>query len=561
MKRKKLSVLFVTVEADPYATKAGLGHVAGSLPQALKDLGADVDIRVILPRYGSPEMRALEAEKPFQTIASGLPVPFGGRTLDAAVQMDDRYGVTTYLVDNHEFFGRDARIYWPPETPAPSREVEVPNITRFAFFSRAVLEVVRHLRFRPDVIHCNDWHTALVPVYLRTLYDGDPFFRDPDGPHHTGSVLTLHNVGRGFQGIWPLDRKPDVLELAGLDAYKVLYDPLHGLAHSAHPGKGITEINLFKGGVVYADRVNAVSDTYAQELRTIPILTGSDDLMRFLRWHEDKISGIVNGLDYTFRDGDPPKGWDPERDTCIAKRYTVDDLDAETGRIPAKSECKRELQRIVGLREDADVPLIGLLGRLEPQKGIVLILHDICKSDPSFLKALDVQLLIWGKPGADTEGARIRETLATCAGRFSDWLHVDMTFVREALVHKLFAGCDMILMPSEYEPCGLPQMQGHRYGTIPIVRKTGGLADTVTDGVDGFHFESLPWDADEQRIAQASGSMLKTIARAVDTYRNERREWGDLVRNAMTRDHTWAASARKYLELYELAHRPLERAR
>ena len=359
-----------------------------------------------------------------------------------------------------------------------------------------------------------------------------------------------------------MDRKPDVLELAGLDAYKELYDPLHGLTHSARPHMGVTEINLFKGGIIYADRVNAVSPTYKEEILKDPVITGSeewcgerydyeDNLLAFLQHHQVKLSGIVNGIDYTFRDGEQPKGWDPEKDTCIAKTYTA--VSVRKGRIPNKQECKKALQREIGLEENESKPLIGMFGRLEPQKGIALLLDDFRKGDDSLLKRLDIQLLIVGRPGEDKESQRMAQELQKYAERFSDWMNLRMEFVPEGFVHRLFAGCDMILMPSEYEPGGMPQMQGHRYGAIPVVRKTGGLADTVTDGADGFVFESGSWGTDQGKIQQASESMLKAIGRAVDMYKTDLKGWGDLICNAMSRDHTWITSAQQYLELYKQA--------
>ncbi|MBN1139816.1 MAG: glycogen synthase [Anaerolineae bacterium] len=579
MKEPRLSILFVSAEVDPYATKAGLAQVAGSLPQAIKDLANDeIDIRVIMPKYSNQELRAVEKQEPFSTVVSGLRVPFGGQEFDIAVQRDDRYGVTTYFVDSYEFFGCDDRIYWPPEAPGSGCEIEIPNIKRFAFFSRSVLETLKRLEFRPDVIHCNDWHTALIPVYLRTLYGEDGFCTDRKRGRRTGSILTLHNVGRGFQSIWPANRKPDILELAGLAGYTALYDldSRWGLGHSARPMAGYaTEINLLKGGIIYADRVNTVSPTYAQEMLQDPVITGSegwcgekygyeDNLVAFLQHHQGKLSGIVNGLDYKYRGGEQPKGWDPEKDDCITQSYTAADLDEMAGQIPNKNECKRELQKMTGLAQDESIPLIGMVGRLEPQKGVLLLLNALEQQAPNRLKELGIQILVCGRPGEDNEGRRIKAELARYAGSFSasgenvspydgcfsDWVRADMTFVPEKFMRQLFAGCDMILMPSEYEPCGMPQLQGHRYGAIPIVRRTGGLADTVTDGVDGFLFESDPWGTDGDRIRKASQSMLDAIERAVATYKGDLKRWGDLVRNAMGRDHTWAASAQQYIDLY-----------
>jgi starch synthase len=480
-----LKILLMSAEMVPFAKTGGLADVAGALPKAIKALNHD--IRVAMPRYGriDPERFKLsEALAPY-------PVPMDDRTEEATL-MQTRLPSPTgdipiYMVDNAHYYDRDG-IYMYED-----------DADRFIFFCRAVLEGLKPLGWQPDVIHCHDWHTAIVPNWLKTVYKHDPFYAT------TACVYTIHNLA--YQGIFGYR----VLEIAGVDEYGFI----------AHPDMPhLNDVVDFMGrGIYYADMLNTVSETYAREILSPEFGEGLDPLLRDRR---DRLSGVLNGIDTEINN--------PASDPYIAAHYAAADL-------AGKAVCKRDLQREAGLPQQPTTPIIGAISRLADQKGFDLIDSII---EP-LLRNHDVQLIILG-----TGEQRYHDRLNTMRARFPQQVAALLTF-NASLAQKIYAGSDMFLMPSRFEPCGLGQMIALRYGSIPIVRETGGLADTVqnfdpaTGQGNGFSFR-----------AYDSMALYATIVRALENYRYAD-TWRTLTLQAMAADHSWAASARKYVDLYRRA--------
>ncbi len=467
-----MKVLFAAAEAYPLAKVGGLGDVAGSLPKAMQSLGHD--IRIVLPRYG---MVAAGSE--------GLKfrVPVGGGMETAWLRTTAIDGVPVYLIDKPELYDRP-KVYEYPD-----------DGKRFGFFNRAALEACLAAGFAPDIIHCNDWHSALIPAFLKTEYESHPALGK------ARSVLTIHNLQH--QGLF------------GRDLFEWL-----GLPPACWTPEGVEffgQLNFLKAGIVYADRVNTVSPTYAREIQTEEY---GCRLEALLRSRASKLSGILNGIDY--------RTWDPQRDPFIARTYSVSSLEQ-------KAENKKALQQEVGLRVDPNVPLLGLVSRVTQQKGFDILNPAL----PEILR-LGVQFALLGAGEKPYE-----VTIARVAKDFPDFAAV--LKYDETLAHRIYAGADFFLMPSKFEPCGLGQMISLRYGTVPIVRRTGGLADTVVDATanpasgNGFVFEPY-----------APEALLASVRRAVGAYRAGR-AWASLQQRAMSADLSWAASARQYAALYGLA--------
>jgi starch synthase len=480
-----LKILIMAAEVVPFAKTGGLADVAGALPKALALLGHDV--RVAMPRYGriSPERFQLAvAVEPF-------PVPMDAghaeaRLLASAIPAAG-VDLPVYMVDNDHYFNRDG-IYMYED-----------DADRFIFFSRATLEGIKRLGWQPDLIHCHDWHTAIVPNWLKTVYKDDPFFS------RTACVYTIHNLA--YQGIFG----HRVLEIAGVDEFGFL----------AHPDTPhLNDVVDFMGrGIYYADIVNTVSETYAREILRPEFGEGLDPLLRDRR---DRLFGVLNGID--------TESYNPASDPQIVATY--DSLD-----LAGKQACKLDLQRAVGLPEDREVALIGAISRLADQKGFDLIDAAL---EP-LLRNLPVQLVIMG-----TGDQRYHERFTQVAAHYPERFAVALTF-NDTLARKIYAGSDLFLMPSRFEPCGLGQMLALRYGSIPVVRQTGGLSDTVadynpaTDQGNGFAFG--PYD---------HMALYTALVRALETYQH-RSLWRKLVQRAMAADHSWAASARRYVDLYRRA--------
>jgi starch synthase len=484
MTNTPLNILIMAAEMVPFAKTGGLADVVGALPKALRAQGHDV--RVAIPRYGriDPQRFAMQpALEPY-------PVPMDDHNVEAALLTTTAPGnLPVYFVDNEQYYARDG-IYMYED-----------DADRFIFFCRAVLEGLRHLHWRPDVIHCHDWHTALVPNWLKTVYRDDPFFAG------TACVYTIHNLA--YQGIFG----HRVLEIAGVNEFDF----------EAHPDiPHLNEAVDFMGrGIYYADIITTVSPTYAMEILTPERGERLDPL---LRDRQDRLFGVLNGIDSELNN--------PATDAYIAAHYHAQDLHG-------KHICKLDLQHEAGLPQAPHIPIIGVISRLADQKGFDLIDQVV----EALLRDHDVQLIILG-----TGDQRYHERLATLRIRYPQRLALFLTF-KAALAQKIYAGSDMFLMPSRFEPCGLGQMIALRYGTIPIVRSTGGLTDTVHDydpvttAGNGFAFQ--PYEP---------SALYGALVRALEHYR-EPVTWQRLVQRAMAADHSWDASARRYVELYRLAVR------
>lgn len=470
----KMKVLFASSEALPFAASGGLAEVAGSLPKALRKrvIGA----RIVLPLYEDvPE--ELRAEMHFVTSIS---VPVSWRRQYCGIFEARRDGVIYYLLDNQYYFKR-AGLYGHYD-----------DAERFAFFSRAVLEMLPVINFKPDIIHANDWQSGLIPIYFSMFYAQNEWYQG------IKTLYTIHNIQ--YQGKYGMEILEDVLGIPYSMRSIVEYDGC---------------INLMKGAIETANRVNTVSPTYAQEIMDPWYAYGLDHILQERSW---KISGILNGID--------TESYDPETDLKIFANYSA--ATHELG----KQQNKQKLQERLGLQQDPNAPLIGLVSRLVDQKGLDLV-RDVADR---LMSEKNVQVVVLGTGGWVYEEF-FREMQGKYPGRFCAYIG----FVPE-LSRKIYAGSDLFLMPSKSEPCGLSQMIALRYGSIPIVRSTGGLKDSVQDSGDGegngFVFEN--YDAED---------MYYAICRALDGYA-QHDDWQILVERAMQCDNSWERSANEYIKLY-----------
>jgi len=468
-----MKILFASAEAYPLAKVGGLGDVAGSLPKALTALGHDV--RLVLPRYGM-------IKGPLKEVAR-FPVHLGSRREEAGLQMTGIGDVLVYLVDKPSLFDRP-KVYEYDD-----------DGKRFGFFCRAIVDLLPAADFWPDVIHSNDWHSGLVPAFLRGARTEDPRFGE------IGTVLTIHNLLH--QGLFPRE----LFDWLGLPADQWSPDGVEFYG----------QLNFMKAGIVYADLVNTVSPTYAKEIQTKEFGEGLDGL---LRSRATKLSGILNGIDYDV--------WNPAKDAHLDQRYSKSTVEK-------KRANKTALQKEANLPLDPQAPVIGFVSRVTAQKGFDILIDAL----PEILD-LGAQFVLLG-----TGEKKYEDPVSDLARTRSDlivWLKYD-----EALAHRIYAGSDFFLMPSKFEPCGLGQMISLRYGTLPIVRSTGGLADTVVDVTEapsrgnGFAFREY-----------STAALVETVRRAINFYR-ARRGWPSVVRRAMAADLSWKASARQYAALYEKA--------
>ena len=483
-----MKIVVASSEVVPFAKTGGLADVCGSLPQQLSALGHDVS--VFLPGYRSVVNGDFDlADTEFQ-----VEVPLGnqatqGRILQTSLPESD---VPLFVVAQEEFFDRES-LYGEKGVDYQD------NCERFTFFSRAVLESVRILDLRPDLIHVNDWQTALIPALLKIEYATNPIYEN------IASLITIHNLA--YQGVFHADK----MGITGLD-----WKHFH---HSEMEYWG--QLNLLKTGIVFADAINTVSPTYAQEIKTEEQGCGLEGV---LRDRADSLSGILNGIDVNV--------WNPKTDPLIARNFSADDWPN------GKSTCKQQLQHHFGLEEDPGKPLIGIVGRLASQKGWAMILEMMKK----WLQERDTQWVVLGTGDPD-----YHTILTNLYRSFPHKLGLRLGFSNE-LAHKIEAGSDIFLMPSQYEPCGLNQMYSMAYGTVPVVRKTGGLADTVVDANDssnpnpanGFVFDHFD-----------VGGLEGAVARATDVYRHDKERWRSLVNAGMNGDWSWAGSAKAYQALYQ----------
>jgi ADP-glucose type glycogen/starch synthase len=475
-----VKVLFVSSEVAPFAKTGGLADVAGALPKALRKLGHDV--RIVMPAY-----RGILSRFSFVRTSISVQVPVGGFFEHADIWQGEMAGLPVYLVDHPEYFDRDG-LYGTAAGDFAD------NAERFAFFCRAALELCKGLDFAPDVIHGNDWQCGLLPVFLRSIYRTDPFFAA------TGTLFTIHNLG--YQGHFT----PILLKLFGLPAELNRIDALEFYG----------TISLLKGGVVFSNVVTTVSDTYCREIQ---IPEYGHGFAGILRAQHNRLFGVLNGLD--------PDDWDPHH--LPAHPFSPQNL-------AGKAACKRALQQELGLKVEAEIPLIVMVSRLDRQKGFELI-EDAWDA----MMALPVQFALLGSGNRELE-ERFAARARIHAGHFAL-----TTGFNEDLSRRFYAGGDLFLMPSLYEPCGLSQLIALRYGTLPVVRSTGGLADTIVDPqqdaayANGFSF--VPYTAT---------ALLHCLNRALQQF-TVKAQWQGMMRYAMTQEFTWQVAAHRYLELYRLA--------
>lgn len=474
-----MNILFAASEVAPFAKTGGLADVAGSLPSALASLGHDV--RVVLPRYRQvdPAQFSLKHRATFH-----LPISTWYERCDI-LEGSTADGITVYFVNKDSYYDRPG-IYGTSRGDYPD------NAERFAFFSRSLFELCRVLDFSPDIIHCNDWQTGLVPYYLKTQYAAQaPFDR-------TKTVFTVHNLG--YQGRFP----PETMHRLGLGP-------------EALSPKGIEfggAFSFLTAGLAYADAITTVSKRYSEEIQQSEYACGLEGL---LAHRAGSLFGILNGIDY--------RAWDPAKDGAIARRYDVLE--------PAgKAACKEALQKLAGFSPDT-APLIGMVTRLTGQKGLDLLVDAV----PAIM-ALGVRLIILG-----TGEEQYHRILTDLHGRYPDQIQVIFRF-DESIARAIYAGSDLFLMPSRYEPCGLSQIIALRYGAVPIVRKTGGLADTVHD-YDHHAGKGTGFVFDEY----SSGALVAAVKRAL-AIKSDQKKWNNLMLQCMSKDFSWKNSAREYDRLY-----------
>lgn len=472
-----MKVLYAASEAYPFAMSGGLADVAGALPKALRK--RLVGCRVVMPLYSTIPDELREN----MNFITHITVPVAWRRQYCGIFEAKVGGVIYYLLDNQYYFKRDSLYGYYDDAE------------RFAFFSRAVLEILPHINFKPDIIHCNDWQTAMTPVFLDRYYVHDPFYTD------IKTVFTIHNIQ--YQGQYGSELLGDVLGLSGDDCRFVQYGDC---------------VNLLKGAIECSDRVTTVSPTYAGEILTPEYSHGLDGI---LRERSFKLSGIINGIDTDV--------YNPETDPLIYENYSVETIEK-------KAVNKQKLQERMGLPQRADVPIIGMVSRLVGHKGL-----DLVKCVFEDMLRADIQVCILGSGEWEFE-----TFFHEMAEKYPDKVGLKLGFIPE-LAHKIYAGADLFLMPSKSEPCGLSQLVALRYGTVPIVRETGGLNDTIKDSGDnkGNGFTFATYNAHD---------MLECVWRAIGSYA-DREGFNILRKRAMECDNSWGRSANEYIKLYKSIER------
>lgn len=474
-------ILFVTSEAVPYIKTGGLADVAGALPKYFDK--KKYDVRVILPKY----LCIPEEWKEKMKFESHFYLDLGWRKQYVGIFSTQYEGIIYYLLDNEFYFAGEG----------PYNNI-YEDVEKFAFFSKAVIEALPFVDFCPDIVHCHDWQTGLISVYLNTLYKDKAYYQN------MRTVYTIHNMK--FQGRWKLKAVKDITGLPEeLFTPKIL--------------ESYGESNYLKGGVLYSDIVTTVSETYAREITTVGGGEGLDGVMLQCR---DKLYGIVNGIDY--------EEYNPQTDDKISYRYSEKDF------VNGKSKNKQALQRKLGLECDNSVMLIGIVSRMTEQKGFALVEYMM----DSLLCDGRMQFVVLG-----TGEERYESMFQYFAGKYPKSISANNRYSEE-LAHKIYASCDAFLMPSQFEPCGLSQLISFRYGTVPIVRETGGLKDTVIAYNEYEHigtgFSFANYNAHEMR---------DTILYALNIFRNHRAEWNQIAARGMKQDYSWTSSAKKYEQLYD----------
>lgn len=481
-------LVFIAGEMVPYCKTGGLADVVGALPKELIKFGANVT--AVIPYYRQVAEWFESQEKKPQIVVDNLPFFLPGYTGSACVhQLIDEKGVRVLFIDYPSAFDREA-LY------TESGQDYEDNLMRFAIFSKAALEACKVLNIRPDIIHAHDWQAAMAVVFLKTHYRLDSFF------DQTKAVLTIHNLG--YQGRFPGNQYP-ALDLPW-DYFNPEYLEYFG------------QVNVLKGGIIFADRITTVSPTYAEEIKTPEQGAGLDGV---LVSRSQVLSGILNGVDYS--------DWDPRTDKFIPQNYWIDDLSK-------KMACSVALRNEMHLPESQG-PLIGMVGRLAEQKGLELVIEAI-----DDIVKLDCQMVVLG-----TGEPKYHDALSQAAVKYPHHIAVKIGF-SNALAHLIEAGSDMFLMPSKYEPCGLNQLYSLRYGTVPIVTATGGLKDTI----DNFTEARLEKGKATGFVMRtfSSASLVSTLRKAVDLYRSDPAKWQKLMIAGMKKDFSWPRQAKKYHELY-----------
>lgn len=491
MSTRKLKILFVTSEAVPFVKTGGLADVSAALPKVLTEMGHEV--RLIIPKYGAVDERKFKVHDIIRL--KDISVKIGDKDVIFSLKSCFLPGVRTrvqiYFLENYEYFGNRNSLYVDPKTGKDYQD----NDERFILLNRAVLEMIIKLGWTPDIIHLNDWQCGLVPAYAKTIY------KDSAGFDKLRILFTIHNLA--YQGKFPQSsfKKTSLPESLNSEKKGII-----------HQGK----LNFLKSGLLFSNAINTVSETYALEIRTKDEF--GEGLKDVLAKRKDKLFGIVNGIDYN--------SWNPEKDKLIPFNYSIKNLDK-------KVENKIYLLERFGLKYDPNIPLIGVISRLYESKGI-----DLIQKTFNDLMKLNIQFILLG-----TGDFKYHTFFEKMSFKYSDKFSCYLGFSDE-LAHLIEAGSDMFLMPSKYEPCGLNQMYSQVYGTIPIVRETGGLADTVQKYNDktgeGTGFVFKKYEADE---------MISEIKRAIKVFANKD-SWQKLMKNAMKQDFSWNVSAKKYIDLY-----------
>jgi len=484
---RPISIVMFAAEASPYAKVGGLADVVGSLPKALVKLGAKVSI--VIPAYGAARPGELSIRPCASVPRLEIPMGFSLEHAEVFHARMDQTSVDVYLIGSRKYFDRKG-IYDDPATG----EGYPDNMERFVFFMKSGLELLPKLGAEVDIIHCHDSHTALIPGLIKTNFLGHPFYSA------AGTLLTIHNMAH--QGVYSVRS----LDYAGIDRRHF---------YPMSPFEYWGRVNFMKAGIEFADRINTVSHNYSVEIQSSPELGWG--LEGVLRNRKEALSGIVNGIDYDE--------WNPETDPLIPANFSLKDMSG-------KARCKAHVRGYFRLdRPRKRVPLVGIISRLADQKGFDLIAEAFDE-----MMALDLQLVILG-----TGQKKYHDLLEQTVKRYPGKMGVQLSF-DNGLAHRIEAGCDMFLMPSKFEPCGLNQLYSLRYGTVPIVRNTGGLADTV-----------IPFDREDGNgfifSAYSAGEMMAAVKQALKVY-SHGVLWQKLRIRGMSQDWSWDKSARQYMELY-----------
>ena len=473
-------ILYVASECVPFIKTGGLADVTGSLPKYFDK--EKYDVRIVIPKY----LCISEKYRSQMEYLTHFYMYYNGRNRYVGILRLDWQGIPVYFIDNEEYF-----------TGNSPYSDHLYDLEKFGFFSKAALAILPSIDFQPDIVHCHDWHTGLIPVYLKTQFAADEFYAGMK------AIITIHNLR--FQGNYNIDK---VRELTGLPDYLFTNDKLEAYG----------DANYLKGGIVYSDRITTVSETYTEEIQT-PFYGEKLDGLLWAR--RDSLTGILNGLDY--------EEWNPATDSHLVQNYSVEDFRQK------KKKNKTALQEELGLTVDASAMMIGIISRMTDQKGFDLIQRVMQEMVDE-----GIQFVVLG-----TGEWKYEEMFKQFAARYPKQVSANIFYSNE-LSHRIYAASDAFLMPSLFEPCGLSQLMSLRYGTVPIVRETGGLKDTVEaynqyeNTGTGFSFTN--YNAHE---------MLYTVQHAKELFTGNKRRWNQMAERGMTKDFSWAASARKYEALYD----------